>query len=196
MVSKQMADSSNTEDLEKIELSVVMPAFNEESTIATCLRRVLAQDSIKEVVVVDDASTDGTVALVEQLQSEDARIQLKKHAINRGKGAALRTGFSLVTGNAVIIQDADLEYDPQDYAKMLTPIRKGRADVVYGSRFLGGGAHRVLYFWHYVGNRALTLLSDCFTDLNISDMETGMKLFHREVIEQLRFAVASPTRSK
>lgn len=180
-----MADSTNKEGLERVELSVVMPAFNEEATIATCLRRVLAQESVKEVVVVDDASSDGTVALVEKLLCKDPRIRLEQHAVNRGKGAALRTGFSLVTGNAVLIQDADLEYDPQDYARMLAPIRQARADVVYGSRFLGGGSHRVLYFWHYVGNRALTLLSDCFTDLNLSDMETGMKLFRREVIERL-----------
>jgi len=180
-----MSDSSARAEEETIALSVVMPAFNEAATIATCLRRVLAEASVAEVVVVDDASSDGTVALVEQLQGEDARIRLERHASNRGKGAALRTGFAKVTGNVVLVQDADLEYDPHDYDTMLAPIRKGRADVVYGSRFLGGGSHRVLYFWHYVGNRALTLLSDCFTDLNLSDMETGMKLFRREVIERL-----------
>ncbi len=180
-----MAGSGTMSDEQTVALSVVMPAFNEERTIAACLRRVLAQDTVTEVVVVDDASSDGTVSIVEALQSEDARIQLERHASNRGKGAALRTGFARVTGNIVLIQDADLEYDPHEYEKMLVPIRNGRADVVYGSRFLGGGAHRVLYFWHYVGNRALTLLSDCFTDLNLSDMETGMKLFRREVIERL-----------
>ncbi len=166
-------------------LSVVMPAFNEERWIGACLLRVLKESSLKEVIVVDDASTDSTASVVEELMKEHPRVRLALHTQNRGKGAALRTGFALATGSVVLVQDADLEYDPAEYEKVLRPILVGRADVVFGSRFLGGGAHRVHYFWHYVGNRILTLLSNCFSGLNLSDMECGMKLFRREVLASL-----------
>jgi glycosyltransferase involved in cell wall biosynthesis len=166
-------------------LSVVMPACNEAETIGDCIRRVLLEPRVTELIVIDDASVDGTSAVVEALMKSEPRIRLERHERNRGKGAALRTGFALAKEDLVLIQDADLEYDPCDYAAVLKPILQGRADVVFGSRFLGGGAHRVLYFWHYVGNKMLTLLSNCFTDLNLTDMETGMKAFRRSVAERI-----------
>lgn len=166
-------------------LSVVMPAYNEEKHVGACIQRVLRERCVKEVIVVDDGSSDTTVAVVEAMMRAEPRIRLEKHTHNQGKGAALRTGFALAKGDMVLVQDADLEYDPEDYAKLLRPIQQGRADVVFGSRFLGGGAHRVLYFWHYVGNKLLTLFSNCFTGLNLSDMESGMKLFRREVLERI-----------
>ncbi len=167
------------------EVSVVMPAFNERGTIGACLKRVLAEPSVGEVIVVDDASTDDTASLVETVIKSDPRVRLARHPRNLGKGAALRTGFAMASRGIVLVQDADLEYDPDDYEKLLRPIRFGHADVVFGSRFLGGGAHRVLYFWHSVGNKLLTLLSNCFTGLNLSDMEGGMKLFRREVLSRV-----------
>ncbi len=166
-------------------LSVVIPVFNEEPTVETLIRRVLAVDLPKEVIVVDDASTDQTAAILKQM-SEDpgmaGTVVFLRHSRNRGKGAAIRTALERVQGDVVIIQDADLEYDPREFPKLLEPILDGRADVVYGSRFLGG-PHRVLYFWHYLGNKALTLLSNILTNLNLSDMETCYKAFRTEVVK-------------
>lgn len=179
-------------------LSVVIPVFNEAQTIETLLARVfeapLPPGLELEVVVVDDCSSDGTREKLTELgASETLRFELAAHDLNQGKGAALRTGFSKVSGDIVLVQDADLEYHPREYPTLLQPILDGEADVVYGSRFLGG-PQRVLFFWHYVGNRLLTLLSNMFTDLNLSDMETCYKVFRRDVLERLtlqsnRFAI-------
>jgi len=167
-------------------LSVIIPVFNEQATIAEVVRLALAQCPVRELVIVDDCSTDGTWEMLLTLASKDARIQLLRNPLNQGKGAALRAGIPRATSDIVIIQDADLEYDPEDYCLLLAPILSGKADVVYGSRFLGGsGAHRVLYFWHFVGNRLLTLCSNMATDLNLSDMETGYKIFRREIIQKI-----------
>jgi len=170
-------------------LSVVMPVYNEKQTLFEIVRRVLEApiDLERELIIVDDCSTDGTSELLEQLPQRfpSATIRVLRHDRNRGKGAALRTGFQHVRGDIVVVQDADLEYNPADYPRLLKPILDGRADVVYGSRFVGGQEHRVLYFWHYVGNRFLTLLSNMFTDLNLTDMETCYKAFRAEVIRSL-----------
>ena len=166
-------------------LSVVIPAFNEQDTILAVLDRVRAVPIDKEIIVVDDASTDATAERVRSL-GEQPDVRFFRHEINQGKGAALRTGISKATGDVVIIQDADLEYDPADYHKLLKPIQDGKADVVYGSRFIGGDSHRVLYFWHSVGNKMLTLMSNAFTNLNLTDMETCYKVFRREVIQSIR----------
>jgi glycosyltransferase involved in cell wall biosynthesis len=168
-----------------VKLSVIIPAFNEEGTLARVVEAVReAPHPANEVIVVNDASTDGTARAIESLGTKiDRAIH---HPVNRGKGAALRTGIAAATGDIVLIQDADLEYDPTDYPILLQPILDGKADAVYGSRFKGHGAHRVLYFWHYQGNRLLTLLSNMFTNLNLSDMETGAKVFRREVIQALK----------
>lgn len=164
-------------------LSVVIPVYNEERTVAQVIERVRQSDVDLdlEMVVVDDHSTDGTWTRLQEL-SRAGDIRAFRHPENRGKGAALRTGFSKVRGDLVIVQDADLEYDPDEYPRLVAPILEGKADVVFGSRFAGGGPHRVLYFWHYVGNRFLTLISNCFTNLNLSDMETCYKVFRREVL--------------
>lgn len=164
-------------------LSVVIPAFNEEATIVESVSRVLAQHFVLEVIVVDDASTDQTVAHIRGIG--DNRIVLVQHERNQGKGAALRTGFALARGQYIGIHDADLEYDPRDLERLLLPLEDGRADVVFGSRFLTGDAHRVLYFWHSVGNRLLTLLSNAATNLNLTDMETCYKVFRREVLHSV-----------
>lgn len=167
-------------------LSVVIPCYNERGTIHACLERVLASpvESL-EIIVVDDGSTDGTRDLLTRGPALDPRVRVVLHAQNGGKGAALRTGFQEARGRFVLIQDADLEYDPSDYPKLLQPLLEERADVVFGSRFAGGGAHRVLYFWHSVGNRMLTTLSNMLTDLNLTDMETCYKVFRREIIQSL-----------
>lgn len=162
-----------------------MPCYNEVTTVAALIDRVRqAEVDGLEVIVVDDGSTDGTVDLLQgELRSKIDQLLVHQH--NQGKGAALRTGFEHATGQYVIVQDADLEYDPADYPKLLSPVRQGNADVVYGSRFKGGESHRVLYFWHYLGNRFLTLLCNMFSNLNLTDMETCYKLFKRELIQSI-----------
>ncbi len=171
-------------------LSIIIPAFNEVNTIDEILNLVLATPYNKEIIVIDDFSTDGTRELLQNFTHDDVKTLFQEK--NQGKGAALRAGFSEATGDIILIQDADLEYDPGEYPVLLKPILDGRADVVYGSRFAGHGAHRVLYFWHAVGNRFLTLLSNLLTNLTLTDMETCYKVFRREalegiVIEQNRF---------
>ncbi|MFZ4718079.1 MAG: glycosyltransferase family 2 protein [Ilumatobacteraceae bacterium] len=164
-------------------LSVVVPCYNEEATIVELLGRVLSSPWVAEVVVVDDGSSDKSRELLAEYDHPLVRVHLQPH--NMGKGAALRTGFSLVTGEYAVVQDADLEYNPDEYGVLLGPLERGVADVVYGSRFAGGNAHRVLYFWHTVGNRFLTLLSNMLTDLNLTDMETCYKVFRREIIQSI-----------
>ncbi len=164
-------------------VSVVIPVFNEIETIRQIIDKVQAQELVHEIIVVDDYSTDGTRELLSSLKTENLKIIF--HDRNRGKGAALRTGFQEVTGDVVIIQDADLEYDPAEYKTLLRPIQEGKADVVYGSRFAGGEMHRVLFFWHMAGNRFLTLLSNMLTNLNLTDMETCYKVFRSNVIKAI-----------
>jgi glycosyltransferase involved in cell wall biosynthesis len=164
-------------------VSVLIPVYNEHDTIAELLRRVYASPLPTEVVVVNDASTDGTDEVLVVLQKQHG-FTLLQHECNQGKGAALRTGFAAVTQEFVIIQDADLEYDPHDYPTVLEPLFEGKADVVFGSRFLGG-PHRVLYYWHMVGNRLLTTFSNMLTNLNLSDMEVGYKAFRREILDRI-----------
>ncbi|MFZ9482802.1 MAG: glycosyltransferase family 2 protein [Ilumatobacteraceae bacterium] len=164
-------------------LSVVVPCYNEEATVLDLLASVLASPWVAEVVVVDDGSTDRSRELLSTVTDPRVRVHLQPH--NMGKGAALRTGFSLVSGEFAVVQDADLEYDPGEYGVLLEPLLDGRADVVYGSRFQSGRPHRVLYFWHTLGNRFLTLLSNMFTDLNLTDMETCYKVFRRELIQSI-----------
>jgi glycosyltransferase involved in cell wall biosynthesis len=164
-------------------LSVVVPCYNERATIDTVLKRVLDSPWTREVVVVDDGSDDGTRERLAEV--DDPRVTVLFQPENRGKGAALRRGFAEATADFVVVQDADLEYDPADYSALLEPLVDGRADVVYGSRFMGGRPHRVLYFWHSMGNRALTLLSNMATNLNLTDMETCYKAFRREVVQAL-----------
>ena len=169
------------------EISVVIPCYNEVSTIEAILDAVRASEiRDKEILIVDDASTDGTREKLLSLPAE-AGLRVMFHERNRGKGAALATGFRAATGDVVIVQDADLEYDPKEYPKLLAPIRAGKADVVYGSRFAGGESHRVLYFWHYAANKLLTLVSNMFTNLNLTDMETCYKAFRRDVIQKIDF---------
>lgn len=177
-----------------MKLSIIVPCYNEKSHLLSLIERVVAAPvEDREIILVDDCSTDGTRALIRE-QLEDKLEKIIYHDKNMVKGAAIRSGFSQVTGDVVIIQDADLEYDPMEYPKLLEPILDGKADVVYGSRFMGGGPHRVHLFWHYVGNRLLTLFSNMFTNLNLTDMETCYKVFRTEVLkgislEQDRFGI-------
>ncbi|MBW8051652.1 MAG: glycosyltransferase family 2 protein [Cytophagales bacterium] len=188
-------------------LSIIVPVFNEEKTITELLDKIIEvelKDEIsKEIIIVDDASNDATVGKIEEYVTvcqvenvetlhatslhspPDTTIKLLKHDKNQGKGAALHTGIALATGDFVIVQDADLEYDPNEYNLLLEPVLKGMADVVYGSRFMGGKPHRILFFWHSIGNKFLTLLSNMFTNLNLTDMETCYKLFRRDIIQGL-----------
>jgi glycosyltransferase involved in cell wall biosynthesis len=165
-------------------LSVIIPVFNEVKTLRQVCDLVQSTPYEKEIIIIDDGSTDGTRELLKELEAQNVKILL--HEKNTGKGAAIRTGLEHATGDVLLIQDADMEYDPSDYPHLLEPICQGKADVVFGSRFLGGGAHRVLYFWHSLGNRFLTLLANMLNDLNMSDMETGYKVFTREVQNAIR----------
>ena len=164
-----------------MKISIIMPVYNEAATIKEIVSRVQQTDLDKEVIIVDDHSTDATSEYLKEISACSENVQVLSHDRNRGKGAALRTGFAYASGDVIIIQDADLEYNPQEYGYLLNPILDGRADVVYGSRFLGG-PHRVLFFWHYVGNKFLTLLADAFSNLNLTDMETCYKVFRKDVL--------------
>jgi glycosyltransferase involved in cell wall biosynthesis len=180
-----MTESNSNASIEPC-LSAVMPVYNEAATVAEVVRVVLAQRPVQQLVIVDDCSSDGTWDKLESLAAGESRIKLVRHGVNQGKGAALRTGVAHATAGIVIIQDADLEYDPGEYHLLLAPILSGKADVVFGSRFLGGGGgHRVLYFWHSIGNTVLTLCSNMATDLNLTDMETCYKMFRREILEKI-----------
>jgi glycosyltransferase involved in cell wall biosynthesis len=173
-----------------VKLSVLVPVYNEERTLEEVVRRVCDFQIPKEIILVDDGSEDQSRKILTRLQEENARakdplnqIKVFFQPVNQGKGAALKTALSHVTGDIVIVQDADLEYDPKDYPSLLAPIQAGLADVVYGTRFYGGGAHRVLFFWHYVGNLTLTLISNMLTNLNLSDMEVGYKVFRADAVQ-------------
>lgn len=171
-----------------VSLSVVVPCYNEAATLHACIEKVLAlrdEGVLLEIVIVDDASSDGSSKIARELAESCSAIKVLQHERNQGKGAALRTGFKEVSGDFVVVQDADLEYNPHEILDLLTPLVDGRADVVYGSRFLSGRPHRVLYFWHSMGNRFLTFLSNMFTDLNLTDMETCYKVFRRDVIQSI-----------
>ena len=166
-----------------MKLSIVIPVYNESGTVEQIIASVIAAPYEKEIIVVDDGSCDGTTEILENLHQPEVTVLY--HPNNQGKGAALRTGFKVATGDFVIIQDADLEYDPADYSKLLKPLIDGRVDLVYGSRFIGGDEHRALFFWHMIGNRILTLCSNMFSNLNLTDMETCYKAFRREVLEKV-----------
>jgi len=170
-------------------LSIVIPVYNERETLEAIVDQVLGVDLslwniAKEIIIVDDCSQDGTVELAQKL-AQDGKIRLIRHEKNQGKGAALQAGFQTARGEVILIQDADLEYNPEEYPKLLKPILEGKADVVFGSRFMGGEPHRVLYFWHYLGNRLLTLLSNMTTNLNLTDMETCYKVFRAEILQSI-----------
>ena len=169
-----------------MKLSVVIPVYNEAATIAELISRVHAVEVPKQIIVVDDGSTDGTREVLEGLKGHYENMQVLRQPRNRGKGAALRLGFQHATGDFVLVQDADLEYDPAEYPVLLKPLIEGKADVVYGSRFLTTKQHRVLFFWHSVGNHLLTLISNMLTNLNLTDMETGFKVFRRDVIQSIK----------
>jgi glycosyltransferase involved in cell wall biosynthesis len=173
-----------------VKLSVLMPVFNEANTLEEAIHRVQSVRFPKEIIAIDDGSTDGSREILKRLEAEAKEkehslneIKVLLQPFNRGKGAAIRAGLAYVTGDVVIIQDADLEYDPQDYLKLLAPILAGKADVVYGTRFYGEGPHRVFFFWHYLGNQLLTLFSNILTNLNLTDMEVGYKVFRSEILK-------------
>jgi len=173
-----------------MKLSVLMPVYNEARTLEEVVRRVRAAPFAKEIILVDDGSVDGTREILQRLHDESLRsddplnrFKALFHPVNQGKGAALKTALSHATGDVIIVQDTDLEYDPKDYAILLEPIQAGQADVVYGTRFAGGGAHRVLFFWHSMGNHLLTMISNMLTNLNLSDMEVGYKVFRAEALK-------------
>jgi len=168
-----------------VKLSVVIPVYNEKDTLREIIDRVMSVKWEKEIILIDDFSVDGSRDILKEYENQP-NIKVLFHEYNQGKGAALRTGFDHVEGDVVVIQDADLEYDPSDYGKLLEPIEDNRADVVFGSRFLGG-PHRVMFFWHYLANKALTTMSNMLTDLNLTDMETGYKVFTKKVLDQLTF---------
>ncbi len=167
----------------ELKISIVIPVYNEKDFVRELISRVVATDYNKEIILVDDFSTDGSREIIREYEGRE-EFKVCYHERNKGKGAALRTGFAQVTGDIIIVQDADLEYDPKDYPVLLAPILDGRADVVYGSRFLGG-THRVLFFWHYLGNLVLTTLSNMFTNLNLTDMETCYKVFTKKVLDSV-----------
>jgi glycosyltransferase involved in cell wall biosynthesis len=176
-----------------VKLSVLIPVYNEERTLEEVILRVCAIQLTKEIILVDDGSTDRSREILTRLQEENGRVpdplnelRVFLQPTNQGKGAALKVAIDHVSGDIVIVQDADLEYDPQDYAALIEPIERGLADVVYGTRFAGGGAHRVLFFWHSMGNRMLTLISNMLTNLNLSDMEVGYKVFRAEVLKDVK----------
>jgi glycosyltransferase involved in cell wall biosynthesis len=178
-------DSAKKQGSVQYKLSVVMPIYNERATLCAAIERVLALPLDIELLCVDDGSKDGSGEILEQVARKHPQVRVLNQPCNMGKGAALRRGFAEATGDFVVIQDADLEYDPAEYQQLLVPLCDGKADVVYGSRFMGSGPHRVLYFWHSVGNRLLTLLSNCVTNINLTDMETCYKAFRREVIQRI-----------
>jgi glycosyltransferase involved in cell wall biosynthesis len=163
-----------------------MPVYNEGPTVSKIIELVLRRPEVSELIIVNDCSTDDTWPALQEIAKKDQRVRLFQHEVNQGKGAALRTGFSQARAPIVIVQDADMEYDPAEYPKLLAPILNGRADVVYGSRFLGSEAHRVLYYWHSLGNFFLTQLSNMLSNLNLTDMETCYKAFRREIIQQIK----------
>ena len=167
------------------QVSVTIPVYNEKATIEQILKSVLSQNCVREVVVVDDCSTDGTAEILKDFSRSEPRLRLLTHSRNQGKGAAVRTAISAATGSIIIIQDADLEYDPAEYPQLIAPILSGKADAVFGSRFIGSHEHRVLYFWHAVGNQFLTLLSNMTTNLNLTDMEACHKAFRRELLQSI-----------
>jgi glycosyltransferase involved in cell wall biosynthesis len=169
-----------------VDVSVVIPVYNEERTLHLIISKVLARPEVAEIVIVNDCSTDGTWNAMQELAKQDTRIRILTHEVNQGKGAALRTAFQHVNSEIIIIQDADLEYDPDEYPSLLRPILIGKADVVFGSRFLGSGMRRVLYYWHFLGNQFLTQLSNMFTNLTLTDMETCYKVFRKEVIKKIK----------
>jgi glycosyltransferase involved in cell wall biosynthesis len=179
-----MSEIKSNADIEPC-LSVVMPVYNEAATVVEMAGIVLAQRPVQQLIVVDDASTDGTWEKLQSAVNGNARVTLVRHEQNQGKGAALRTGFARATAFVVMVQDADLEYDPQEYYRVLAPILSGKADVVFGSRFIGAGAHRVLYYWHSVGNNFLTTFSNMATNLNLTDMEACYKVFRRDLIQKI-----------
>ena len=184
MTAHYLQQLRNNEDIEPC-LGVVMPVFNEKNTIGQVAAMVLKQRPVQELIIVDDASTDGTTEIVRRLEEEHACVRVLQHETNQGKGAALRAGFEKAKAPYVVVQDADLEYDPREYHLLLEPVLGGKADVVLGSRFIGSGPHRVLYYWHSVGNKLITTLSNIFTDLNLTDVECCYKLFRRDVLGQL-----------